>query len=106
MLLRAMLPAGFMPAVDASGGPTLVLCTTQGAQRVSLDALTKSAPRATHAQHCPFGFALSMAAGIAATPASTSIAIRDDAPIIPTRGQAFTGARKSHSARGPPSALA
>lgn len=60
LLLAALVPAGFMPAVSArTGGLTIVLCTGNGAVNVSADALADDgaakAPLApAHDQPCNF----------------------------------------------------
>jgi hypothetical protein len=59
--LRALLPVGFMPDLDALGGGRLdiVLCTAQGDAPLPLDAGGAPAkPHGSPGVDCPFGMAL------------------------------------------------
>lgn len=60
MLLRALLPAGWMPATTGAHHTTLVICTMNGPKRVSLpDEPTKKQPSHEDRENgpCPFGAA-------------------------------------------------
>jgi len=79
-VLTALLPKGFMPDVQAQGGFTVTLCTTEGLRTVALDASGHEIPPASDrdgptdktSQHCVF-------AGVGA------FAIPDFVPDIPGR---------------------
>ncbi len=62
MLLRAFLPAGWMPS--AAAGQTLVICTLQGPVRIDLPS-HKPAVLQHHAQTCPFAVAPQLAGPLA-----------------------------------------
>jgi hypothetical protein len=62
MLLRALLPAGWMPdPAGAAGGAALVICTVQGPLTVHTDGSGKSTPHNDQGQRqndfCPFAAA-------------------------------------------------
>jgi hypothetical protein len=61
MVLRALLPAGWMPATTGAHGATLVICTMTGPKRMTLpDAPSKNQQQQPpdHASGpCPFGVA-------------------------------------------------
>ena len=60
--LRALIPAGYMPAMSRADGAAIVLCTSQGAVVVLSEPGKPLKPATGHGEDCPFGFALSMAA--------------------------------------------
>lgn len=72
LVLRALLPAGYMPGVDANGLPTLQLCSVLQplSQRLADAEPSRSSPDGSRGAHsdsgpCPFG-----AAPVAASPAA------------------------------------
>jgi hypothetical protein len=84
MVLRALLPAGWMPG--ASAGTPLVVCTMNGIERIVLGADGKplkhqpSQDDARHHEMCPFA-----AASHLASPSTPAV------PALP--GYAFLGSR-------------
>lgn len=85
MVLRALLPAGWMPG--ASAGTPLVVCTMNGPQQIVLGADGKplkhqpSQDDARHHEMCPFAAAATLATPSApATPALPGYAV-----LIPQR---------------------
>lgn len=106
MLLRALVPAGWMPA--ASGGAFLVLCTANGLVQV-LDAQPDSATGGSPASHlpaadgtCPFGATAVPALPGAPAPVA-DFAMHHEAPAPGSR-PAFAGfpPTGSHAPRAPP----
>jgi hypothetical protein len=108
MMVRALLPSGYMPAGTVASGISVVFCTAQGAQSKLLGLDGKPAKGGfAHSDQCPFGFALSMGGTASAslpsmpwfTRASTLVS-RDPTSVVPDR------ARHTHRARAPPIAAA
>lgn len=56
MLLRALLPAGFMPAAGEDAGLRMELCTANGLQSIAVDGADDplSSQQRTHAAGCVF----------------------------------------------------
>jgi len=83
MLLRALLPVGWMPAT-VGPSTTLVICTMNGLKRVSLpDEPTKKQPSHEDRENgpCPFG-----AAAVAfAPPVAVALPLRRDAHMFAER---------------------
>lgn len=108
MLLRALLPAGFMPGV-AAGGSSIVVCTMDGLVRIALDADGKPVKKqpaqddAHHQQLCPFAAAVQLAspssAGALIAPSHAFTLALDVLPQ--SRLAAFEGHR-AQSPRAPP----
>jgi hypothetical protein len=107
MVLRALLPAGWMPG--ASAGTPLVVCTMNGPEQIVLGADGKplkhqpSQDDARHHEMCPFAAAASLATPSApATPALPGYAV-----FVPQRlanGYLATSAQRHtpQSPRAPP----
>ena len=100
MLLRALLPAGYMP-VAAQDGLHIVMCSDGLADR------TAPAPGPDHSptpdgSHCLFAhaaaFAPPQAAAAIVTPAPVAFSTAPD----PVSGSTATGPPRLHTARGPP----
>lgn len=108
MMLRALLPDGWMPASSASAGTLLTICTMNGPVRIALgDDGQPQKPPAKHDSRshetCPFAAAQHFAGPISlASVAAPSAA----APVLyGEAGTAITGARDLYSPqslRGPP----
>lgn len=104
LLLRAVLPAGFMPAA-AAHGVVVVICTGHGA--IAGAATPKGAPPADAGHDCPFaGLSapthLPMTpAGIPSEPAHSSVPLSARVPD----GTVPALAAPPPSATGPPAAL-
>ncbi|MBY0582823.1 MAG: DUF2946 family protein [Sphingomonas sp.] len=61
MLLRALIPAGWMPAADARGAIHLAMCSGMGPQTASMDhtgKVHKDMPSGGHRDTQPCGFAV------------------------------------------------
>lgn len=103
LLLRGVLPAGYMlGGVPGEGGLRVVLCTAQGPV-VQADALPDHAGQ--DGLHCPFALALGMGA-LPVLPFDT-LAVQLAAVVLPTalaRAQGHSP-RASLAARGPPSRI-
>jgi hypothetical protein len=105
MVLRALLPAGWMPG--ASAGTPLVVCTMNGPELLALGAdgkpLKHQPADARHHEMCPFAAAAALAApSAAAEPALPGHAVRGAQDIA--RTYVFTGAGSyaPQSPRAPP----
>jgi hypothetical protein len=101
MLLRALLPAGWMPAASEAGASPLAICTLKGPAHL--------APAGTDAHHgrtdrfCPFAAAAHLAGPTFApptpTPEAVAAVVREiQRPDIP----ASQAPRRSNEARAPP----
>lgn len=120
LLLRGLIPVGFMPEVDARGGISIALCPGEtalpdNAARAPLGHQHDShahqhgshsspgAPGATH--HAPCLFAASGAAAV--TPAMPALTLSVPAvtrlPEIPASGVFPPSILRTQSPRGPPS---
>lgn len=84
MMLRALVPAGWMPASDPlSGGAYIVICTSSGMKTIQVDGngvpVEHNDESAATPDHCAFGN--TVAFGLAAAPpAAAAIASVDAAP--------------------------
>lgn len=100
MLLRALLPMGWMPAPSAAGGPTLIICTMDGPQhRVPA---SNHDGQDDHGTVCPFAAAAHLAPPQAAPALALPVSVAFAAPIVAAslpRAAAFDAA---HAPRGPP----
>lgn len=107
MVLRALLPAGWMPG--ASAGTPLVVCTMNGPERIVLGADGKplkhqpSQDDALHHEMCPFAGA----PHLASPSAVAGIALPSYAIVVAfdvSRGTSFAGAPRysPQSPRAPP----
>ncbi len=71
MLLRALMPAGWMPNADAAAGTPITICTMNGAVQIDLvaDPLKKNhhQDNSRHHETCPFAAAPHMAQPAAIT---------------------------------------
>jgi len=71
LLLRVLIPAGWMPATDANGAIRISICTGMGAETAYIDRdgkLHKEAPGGTHHDPQPCGFG-ALAQGLTGAPA-------------------------------------
>jgi hypothetical protein len=114
LCLRALVPAGFMPATASDGWVTLQLCTTQGLEqrRVQVDPLGAAAEPSTgnpasHSERSDCAFAVT--ASVAPTAESPRlphfvsmavVMVALDTAVAPARPLV-----RSHSARGPPASI-
>ena len=84
MLLRALMPAGWMPNADAAAGTPIAICTMNGPMRIDFGAepikKNNNQDDSRHHQACPFAVAPHMAqpATTAALllPSSISLTVR------------------------------
>lgn len=110
MILRALLPAGWMPNTSHTGGATLVICTLDGPVRMAIGPggePHKQAP-AHDGDHrhdvCPFAAAAHFAAPVAvATLASPSEAATKIGRFVPAYAAATGPHYSQQSPRAPPS---
>lgn len=106
MMLRALLPAGWMPSVTA--GAPITICTMDGMVRIAPGADSPS-----HKQHqqddgrsheiCPFGaaphFAAPVQLAVLAAPSTLSFILAPKAPVaVPSGRDGYA----PQSSRGPP----
>lgn len=108
MVLRALLPAGFMPGATADGS-TIVVCTMDGLVQLQLDADGKPIKQgpvqddARHQQLCPFAAVAQLAGPTTAPtlipPSLVSTLAQDPQP--PTR-LATADRHRAQSPRAPP----
>lgn len=99
LLLRALLPQGYMPSFSASGGP-LVLCTLQGP--VTLHDKGDQAAHAKAQQTCAFAFALGMAAAPSLSCGFDGVASVAPMSVAPVLAAFAAAPAASYSARAPP----
>lgn len=108
LMLRALIPAGFMPTQDADGKVAVVICTGTGSTTIMMDAHTVPRPASDDApahddaakQSCPYALVLAFA-----LPASAAMpaAIYGDAPrAAATTSLLRTALEKAWFAQGPP----
>jgi len=100
MLLRALLPAGYMPVV-AQDGLQIVMCSD------GLADPSDSAPGGDHSQtqvgdSCLFAHAATFAPPMAAACCLAASPISFFARLDPSTASPGTGPPRLHSARGPP----
>jgi hypothetical protein len=102
MLLRALLPAGWMPNPDGLAGAPLVICSMSGAQHAHPATNRGHAPQDNSGKICPFAAAAHLAPALQPVEfAQATVAIR--MATTPAADDWF-GARRAraHAARGPP----
>lgn len=102
MVLRALLPAGWMPNTDGVPGTALVICSVDGVRHVPHN---RGKPDADHGMACPFAAMahLARAQAPAAIPQPTTIveiAARSEPQLFVSD---FGG--PEHWARGPPASV-
>ncbi|HTO41191.1 MAG TPA: DUF2946 family protein [Rhizomicrobium sp.] len=108
MVLRAMLPAGFMPGVTADGS-TIVVCTMDGLVQLQLDADGKPVKQsplqddARHQQLCPFA-AVAQLAGPTSAPTliPPSLVLTLTQQTLPPTRVATADWHRAQSPRAPP----
>lgn len=94
-LVRGLMPAGYMPGFGQ--GSVVVLCTQQGA------VTAPAGDAADHAQsHCPYGFAIGMAAAPPAAGSMEIPAAAHEAPAAVSTFASVADVRANYSARAPP----
>lgn len=109
MMLRVLLPAGWMPSANAAAGTFITICTMNGFAKVALDANgqpLKHAPAQDDGrQHdvCPFAAAPHFATTppLLAISAPHTIIARLEAPRVFARAQSFAH-YTPQSPRAPP----
>ncbi len=110
LVLRALLPAGYMPGVDANGLPTLQLCSVLQPLSQRLADADPSRPlpgdgsRGTHSDSgpCPFGVAPVAAPPLVAVSVATPVFLL---PVVIDGESSFvhsSPALHSQQARAPP----
>lgn len=102
LLLRGLLPLGYMPKVDAGQGLSLglVFCTAQGIQQRFVT--DDQAPASEAHEDCPYGFALSMGFVPAAAAPQAVPADLAAAPLPAGSASLIVFSSAPFSARGPP----
>jgi hypothetical protein len=109
MMLRAFMPAGWMPAANASPGLPFTICTVNGP--VQLDPDTDSQPAKQKQSHddvrhpgpCPFATMPHMAQAVAAMDLLPPSPIATAARLVTHRAAAVQSERYAlHSPRAPP----
>jgi hypothetical protein len=105
IMLRAALPAGWMPAVDGSGGTRLVICTGHGPLAAPIQSQKRIPLPGRTNETCPFAAVahLSPPALFALLPAPP---LKSENVDLELHGQVNARAPPSHgsnSARAPPS---
>lgn len=109
-LLRAIVPAGFMPDLSAlaDGRLTVVVCTASGPQTIELDANTEPANETpaipSAGDFCPFGFTTQQALAVLASVVEVAIPHAADTPAITTSsGSRADAVGPPLGSRAPPS---
>jgi hypothetical protein len=112
MMLRALIPAGWMPQTSPQHAALFVICTTQGMQQIALGDDGKALPAAPHQQDgdashavCPFAVAGAHSApplAVAALPAPSLAAAFVAAPVVDVASRDSRG-YAPQTARAPPS---
>ncbi|MHA7774525.1 DUF2946 family protein [Roseibium sp. M-1] len=109
-IVSALLPKGFMPEVQAQGGFTVTLCTTEGLRTVSLDAAGHEIPPASDrdspagkaSQHCVFaGIGAFAVPDIVPFVPAMELAARQPGPVLASVWTPHQGPGQ-HGARAPP----
>jgi len=99
VLLRGLLPAGWMP--NAGGGPGLTICTLNGLRHINLSGEPAHTPQ--HHTVCPFAAAPPLASADAPVLALTpSFAFLHTAILKRADSVARASAYDVHAARAPP----
>jgi hypothetical protein len=100
VLLRGLLPAGWMP--NAGGAPGLTICTLNGLRHINLPGEPAHNPQ--HHTVCPFAAAPPLASADAPVlPMAQSFAFLDSANPEHADALARASAYDVHAARAPPS---
>ncbi len=102
MVLRALVPAGWMPSAEARGAP-LTICEMDGGMMHHMPVQKPGPAKADH-QVCPFAAAAALAWQPDIT-ASAPVRFAAPAPPAPDRGIVLHAQHYNpHASRGPPSA--
>ena len=99
MLLRALLPAGWMPAPD---GSSLVICTNDGPLRLSPAHIPLHKGQQDHNSVCPFAAAAHLAAPGAAQAIQLPLAIATGDRVFVVHGAPAVRPSATQAPRGPP----
>jgi len=99
MLLRALLPAGYMP-VAAQDGLHIVMCSDGLAERT--DTAPGNHSQTPDGSHCVFAHAATFAPPLAEAGFLAAAPIAFFTGVDPVSEGAATGPPRLHSARGPP----
>lgn len=110
MLLRALLPVGWMPNAAAQGQAFLTICTMDGLHRVAVRGAPKPTPEQGSREHagvpCPFASAAPFAPLVhAAVLAPPSQSVSAQQRLTPAR-LAPASKQRANTARAPPISLA
>jgi hypothetical protein len=98
MLMRGLLPAGWMPNPDGAAGSPIIICTMGGPQHVH----PTHAPRDDSGKVCPFAVMAHLAA--AASPAALALPAFTISPpaAVATYDWQPTRPAQAYSSRAPP----
>ena len=101
MLLRAVMPAGWMPS--AAAGSPLTICTMNGPVRMVLGPDGTPIKQKPHHDTCPFAAAPPLAELAAVVPVTVPSLLPLTAKTVQPDGSVITAARHApQSARAPP----
>ncbi|MFZ4747916.1 MAG: DUF2946 family protein [Sphingomonas sp.] len=105
MLLRLVIPAGYMPTTDATGAIRISVCTGTGAQTAYVDRdgkVHKEAPDGKHQDPQPCGFG-ALSVGLATTLVATLVLPSVVANLAIIAAHAAPSVGKGLAAPPPPS---
>lgn len=99
MLLRAVLPAGWMPNLAGTGGAPLVICSVDG----PLHLPSHDPAHGEHDDHmCPFAAVAHLAPPQLSVAVPQPFAVARLDPVFTEQFPPFTKADPGHAPRGPP----
>ena len=100
MLLRAVMPAGWMPS--AAAGLPLTICTMNGPVQMVLGPDGSPIKQKPHHDICPFAAAPPLAELAAAVPVTAPSLLPVNAEMAQPDGLVLAARHAPHSARAPP----
>jgi len=99
MLLRAVLPAGWMPNATGVGGAALVICSVDGTHHLP----SQEPSRSQHDDHmCPFAAVAHLAPPQLSVVVPQPFAVARLDRVFAEQRPSFTKADPGHAPRGPP----
>jgi hypothetical protein len=103
MLVRAFLPAGWMP--NPGAGAPIVICSIDGTHSVPAPHAPDGKEKDSHGFVCPFAAAAHLAPPRIAAPLTAPILLGQSAPAFTTAIFVSTPSPHQHAPRGPPASV-
>lgn len=105
MLVRALLPMGWMPAPAPDGGAVLVVCTMDGLHHLPAGHPPAKGAADDRGYVCPFAAAAHLAPPLVSAVVVPPATIARPEPVVPAFARFASAVSQAHPARGPPASV-